>query len=75
MKRDLQALKPPRWRGKPVRRMHVMVKPIGPRCNLQCTYCYYLSKQVVLSTDQHWRITDETLETFIRQYFQGQNYK
>jgi uncharacterized protein len=75
MKRDLQTLKPPRWRGKPVRRMHVMVKPTGPRCNLQCTYCYYLSKQVLLNTDTHWRISDEILETFIRQYFQGQNYK
>jgi uncharacterized protein len=75
MKLDPRALKPPRWRGKPVRRMHVMVKPTGPRCNLQCTYCYYLSKQVLLNTDTHWRITDEILETFIRQYFEGQNYK
>jgi uncharacterized protein len=63
------------WRGKPVRRMHVMVKPTGPRCNLQCTYCYYLSKQVLLSTENRWRISDEVLEAFIRQYFQGQNYK
>ncbi len=25
--------------------MHVMVKPTGALCNLDCTYCYYLSKQ------------------------------
>ena len=31
------------WRGKPVRRMHVMVKTIGSLCNLTCEYCYYLA--------------------------------
>jgi uncharacterized protein len=63
------------WRGKPVRRMHVMVKPTGALCNLNCTYCYYLSKQKLLGKPQSWRISDEVLETFIRQYFEGQNYK
>ncbi len=52
-----------------------MVKPIGPVCNLNCTYCYYLSKQDLLSTDSSWRISDELLEDFIRQYIEGQNYK
>ena len=36
------------FRGKPVRRVHVMVKPTGARCNLDCTYCYYLSKEQLL---------------------------
>ena len=36
------------FRGKPVRRMHVMVKPTGSLCNLDCAYCYYLSKQELL---------------------------
>lgn len=69
--------KPPqqRYRGKPVRRMHVMVKPAGALCNLNCTYCYYLSKQELLGKPGHWRISDEVLETFIRQYFEGQNCK
>jgi uncharacterized protein len=75
MKRNPQALKPPRWRGKPVRRLHVMVKPTGSRCNLNCTYCYYLSKQILFNTEARCRISDEVLEAFIRQYFQGQNYK
>ena len=35
------------YRGKPVRRMHVMVKPTGALCNLDCTYCYYLSKAAI----------------------------
>jgi uncharacterized protein len=64
-----------RYRGKPVRRMHVMVKPTGALCNLDCTYCYYLSKEDLLGKPDEWRISDEVLETFIRQYFEGQNHK
>lgn len=63
------------FRGKPVRRMHVMVKPTGALCNLDCAYCYYLSKQELLGRPEVWRISDEVLETFIRQYFESQNYK
>jgi uncharacterized protein len=63
------------YRGKPVRRMHVMVKPTGALCNLDCTYCYYLSKQELLGRPEQWCISDEVLEIFIRQYFEGQNCK
>jgi uncharacterized protein len=63
------------FRGKPVRRIHVMVKPTGAFCNLDCTYCYYLSKQELLGKPESWIISDEVLEAFIRQYFEGQNYK
>jgi len=68
---------PPRlYRGKPVARMHVMIKPAGPVCNLDCAYCYYLSKQELLgSTGGTWQLDDDTLETFIRQYIEGQNFK
>jgi uncharacterized protein len=27
---------------------HVMAKPLGSRCNLDCTYCYYLPKKELL---------------------------
>jgi len=42
----------------------VMVKPVGSHCNLRCSYCYYLP------TPQFGppRMTDEALETFVRQY-------
>jgi len=63
------------WCGRPVRRMHVMVKPVGPLCNLDCSYCYYLSKQQLLGNPGQRCISDEVLETFIQQYFEGQNYK
>jgi uncharacterized protein len=59
--------------GQPVRRMHVMAKPIGPRCNLDCAYCYYLSKQDLLGAREGWRMSDQVLESFIRQYILGQN--
>ncbi len=55
--------------------MHVMVKPTGSLCNLDCAYCYYLSKQELLGRPEQWRIADEVLEAFIRQYFESQNYK
>lgn len=63
------------YRGKPVRRMHVMIKPTGALCNLDCTYCYYLSKQQLLGKPEQWQMPDTVLESFIRQYFEGQNHK
>ena len=26
---------------------HVLAKPIGPICNLDCKYCFYLSKETL----------------------------
>ncbi len=63
------------FRGKPVIRMHVMIKATGPICNLNCDYCYYLSKESLLSTDTKWHISEETLENFIKQYIEQQNTK
>ena len=50
---------------------HVMLKPRGPVCNLDCAYCYYLSKER-LYPDSHFRMTDELLEQFTRQYIEAQ---
>ena len=55
-------------------RFHVMAKPIGPLCNLDCSYCFYLHKQNLLETSNKWHMSDEVLEQFIKQYIQGQNY-
>lgn len=36
----------PQWLGtKARRRFHVMAKPAGPACNLDCAYCFYFSKE------------------------------
>ena len=65
----------PLFRGAPIRRVHVMVKTIGSMCNLDCTYCYYLSKGDLLGKPEHWAMTEETLEAFIRQYFEANNHE
>jgi uncharacterized protein len=63
------------WRPPPgvKRRFHAMVKPIGSTCNLDCAYCYYLSKEKLLDQHPGRRISDELLESYIRQYIVGQD--
>jgi uncharacterized protein len=53
-------------------RFHVMTKPIGPICNLDCSYCFYLHKEDLLSTKTNWRMSDIVLEEYIQQYINGQ---
>lgn len=53
------------------RRFHAMAKPTGSTCNLDCTYCYYLSKETLLNAPGTGRMDDATLERFIQQYIQG----
>jgi uncharacterized protein len=55
------------------RSYHAMVKPTGSICNLDCTYCYYLHKKELLGSTNKFRISDEILETHIRQYIEGQD--
>lgn len=50
---------------------HIMIKPRGPICNLDCTYCYYLSKEK-LYPGSNFRMIDEVLESFTRQYIEAQ---
>ena len=51
---------------------HVMAKPIGPICNLDCEYCYYLHKERLYGEHERWKMNDEQLETFVRQYIEAQ---
>ncbi|HUK86732.1 MAG TPA: hypothetical protein VLT85_03630, partial [Terriglobales bacterium] len=55
------------------RAYHAMIKPIGAVCNLDCAYCYYLHKQELLGSPSKFRISDEILETHIKQYIEGQD--
>ncbi len=48
-----------------------MIKPGGSTCNLDCTYCYYLSKEALPNGPGTGRMSDETLERFIKQYIAG----
>lgn len=52
---------------------HIMAKPHGPICNLDCTYCYYLEKEnLYAKSGRDFRMRDEVLEAYIRQYIQAQ---
>ncbi|MDX1520421.1 MAG: radical SAM protein, partial [Anaerolineae bacterium] len=48
-----------------------MLKPRGAICNLDCKYCYFLSKENLYPGSQ-FRMGDDLLESFIRQYIEGQ---
>jgi uncharacterized protein len=56
-----------------VRAFHVTAKPVGSRCNLDCTYCYYLHKSRLLPETATEHISDDLLEEFIQQYIIGQD--
>jgi uncharacterized protein len=47
-------------------RFHVLVKPSGATCNLACSYCFFLDKEL-LYPGSKFRMTEETLEVYIRQ--------
>lgn len=53
------------------RPFHVMVKPRGAICNLDCSYCYYLQKEE-LYPGSSFRMSSEVLEEFTRQYIEAQ---
>ncbi|MCX6089139.1 MAG: anaerobic sulfatase maturase [Candidatus Atribacteria bacterium] len=48
-----------------------MAKPIGAICNLNCSYCYYLSKKELIGSNK--RITDDILEEYVKQYINAQD--
>jgi uncharacterized protein len=45
---------------------HILVKPTGALCNLNCKYCYYLSKEM-LYPGSRFRMTYELIEIYLRQ--------
>ena len=47
----------------------IFIKPVGARCNLRCSYCYYLGKGEVSRPDSNAVMDDGTLENYIRQHF------
>jgi uncharacterized protein len=49
----------------------VLAKPSGPICNLDCEYCFFLSKEALYPGDR-FRMADDLLETYIRQVIESQ---
>lgn len=48
------------------RGVHVLAKPTGPICNLDCSYCYFLAKESLYPGDR-FRMADELLDAYVRQ--------
>jgi uncharacterized protein len=54
-----------------VSNFHVLTKPIGPICNLDCKYCFYLEKETLYPQVAKWAMRDDVLESYIRQYIES----
>jgi serine-type anaerobic sulfatase-maturating enzyme len=52
--------------------IHVVAKPIGPVCNLNCEYCFYLEKQALFGPGEQYRMSDDVLSAFISNYITTQ---
>jgi uncharacterized protein len=50
---------------------HVMLKPRGAICNLDCEYCFYLAKER-LYPGSRFRMADDLLEQYTQQYIAAQ---
>jgi uncharacterized protein len=55
-----------------MRAFHVMAKPTGSRCNLNCDYCFFLKKKY-LYPNSDFCMTDKVMESYIQQTIQAQN--
>jgi uncharacterized protein len=55
----------------PAAAFHVLAKPTGAICNLDCKYCFFLSKEMLYPGDR-FRMSDELLQTYIRQLLESQ---
>jgi uncharacterized protein len=53
------------------RPFHLLAKPTGPICNLDCEYCFFLSKESLYPGDR-FRMTDAVLEAYIGQLLDAQ---
>ncbi len=49
---------------------HLLAKPTGAVCNLDCRYCFYLSREK-LYPGSRFRMADDLLETYIRQLIES----
>jgi uncharacterized protein len=49
---------------------HLLAKPSGSTCNIDCTYCFFLSKEALYPNDRS-RMSSDTLEAYIRQLLES----
>src|SRR3984957_1037503 len=49
---------------------HLLAKPSGSTCNIDCTYCFFLSKEALYPNDKS-RMSGATLEAYIKQLLES----
>jgi len=49
---------------------HLLAKPTGAVCNLDCSYCFFLSKEMLYSGSR-FRMADQLLEAYLRQLIEA----
>ncbi len=54
------------------RPFHILTKPVGPICNLDCKYCFYLEKEKMYPGENSWRMSDAVMEKYVRDYIHSQ---
>ncbi len=47
--------------------VHLMAKPSGPVCNLDCSYCFYLEKESFFPRRHRFLMSDQTLHRYVEQ--------
>ena len=52
--------------------IHIVAKPIGPACNLNCDYCFYLEKKALFTSGKTTRMSEQVLRAFISNYIHSQ---
>ena len=57
---------PPTWPEGFPPAFHVLAKPTGAICNLDCTYCFFLSKEQLYPGDR-FRMSDDLVTTYLTQ--------
>lgn len=63
-------MSPERCSPKP---FNIMTKPIGPVCNLDCEYCFYLEKEKLFPRNENFKMREEVLERYIQHYIASKN--
>jgi len=67
----MDAVNTPTMRTEAPGYFHVLAKPTGAVCNLNCTYCFFLSKEA-LYPESDFRMHDDLLEIYVRQLLEAQ---
>ncbi len=49
---------------------HLLAKPSGSTCNIDCTYCFFLSKEALYPNEKS-RMSMDTLEVYIKQLLES----